>query len=471
MPELLAAHRVRAPKLLLFRGLRESRVPDPVRATYQDGQVQTIYLAPSQPRVPLSSEAELQQAIEGGLLVESHFLDLKREVKATKGENRELARDLASFAVDGGTLLVGVDEGEGGRLSLAPQPLAQLAEKVEQVAAMIPDPPLGVVTQPILSAEDSTRGYLVVHVPASPAAPHMVDSRYVGRGDKTKRYLTDAEVLRLHQLRANALNDAAALLRAEIDRDPVPIAERRQAHLFLLAEPLAGRPEMALHLTDGEGWQQRLLTFTHTWGRSRQLQAVLGSVKAGGFSPDLDAMTTFRRRPGGAALTTSGLLEDRTVARDAYGLESLAELEVREDGGLRLFTSRLSYRNASAPPALKEHLLMEIAAVTFVRRLIALTLGVAEEAGYFGNWHLACGVTGLRGAYSFTQSRQWAAEGSRYSEDGYQRAHLVTYADLRNRPGWIADRLVGALLRAFGTRGAFSPALSDPAPTPDQGRR
>lgn len=426
--------------------------------------MQTIYLAPSQSRVPLSSEVDLQQAIERGLLVESHFLDLKREVRATKGENKELARDLASFAVDGGTLLVGVDEGEDGQLSLAPQPLQQLAEKVEQVAAMIPDPPLGVVTQPILSVDDPTRGYLVVHVPASPAAPHMVESRYVGRGDKTKRYLTDAEVLRLHQIRAHALNDAAALLQAEIDRDPVPATERHQAHLFLLAEPLTGRPEMALHLTDGEGWQQRLLTFTHTRGRSQQLQAVLRSVQAGGFSPDLDTMTTFRRRPGGAALTTSGLLEDRTVAPDAYDPESLAELEVHEDGGLRLFTSRLSYLNPPAPPELNEQLLFEIAVVTFVRRLIALTLGVAEEAGYFGNWHLACGATGLRGTYSYTQSRQWDSGSSRYSEDDYRRSHTVTYADLRNRPGWVADRLVGALLRAFGARAVFAPALSDPAP-------
>ncbi len=35
--------------------------------------------------------------------------NVKREVKTSDGDKKELARDLASFAIDGGVLVVGVD--------------------------------------------------------------------------------------------------------------------------------------------------------------------------------------------------------------------------------------------------------------------------------------------------------------------------------------------------------------------------
>lgn len=159
----------------------------------------TVYLSNAHARVPLTTEPKLQAALEAGLLEESHYLDLKREISTGKGPNRETARDLASFAIDGGTMIVGVEELGAGKLQLSPQPLSGLPERLEQIAAMIPDPPLAIVSRFIVSQADATLGYVVVHVPASPSAPHMVDGRYLGRGDKTKTYLSDAEVLRLHQ--------------------------------------------------------------------------------------------------------------------------------------------------------------------------------------------------------------------------------------------------------------------------------
>ena len=58
---------------------------------------------------------DLVSAAAGGLLDESHWMELKREIPRTKGSNVELARDLASFAVDGGVLVIGVDEDDLGR--------------------------------------------------------------------------------------------------------------------------------------------------------------------------------------------------------------------------------------------------------------------------------------------------------------------------------------------------------------------
>ncbi|MFJ2723106.1 hypothetical protein [Streptomyces sp. NPDC087437] len=81
---------------------------------------------------------QVQAAVGGGLFEESHHLDLEKAPNS-KGDNKELARDLSSFAVDGGTLIIGVRENKESRtFELAPQPLTGLPEKIEQVARTIP---------------------------------------------------------------------------------------------------------------------------------------------------------------------------------------------------------------------------------------------------------------------------------------------------------------------------------------------
>ncbi|MFJ3301291.1 hypothetical protein [Streptomyces bacillaris] len=67
----------------------------------------SIYLSSDNPRWVPRSEDDLRAAIDGGLFEENHHLDLKK-APGTKRDNRELARDLASFAIDGGTLVIGV---------------------------------------------------------------------------------------------------------------------------------------------------------------------------------------------------------------------------------------------------------------------------------------------------------------------------------------------------------------------------
>src|SRR5687767_234003 len=89
----------------------------------------------------------------------------------------------------------------------------------------------------------------------------MVDGRYYGRGDKTKHALSDPEVVRLHERRRSADRDALALLQHEFDRDPIPADQRRQAHLFLVAQPLAGPADMLMELASGRNWNSNLATF------------------------------------------------------------------------------------------------------------------------------------------------------------------------------------------------------------------
>lgn len=136
---------------------RPFRAPDHGK---QGLTVASIYLSSDNPWWMPKTEADLQAAVDGGLFEESHHLDLKKAPNS-KGDNKELARDLASFAVDGGTLIIGVQENKDSRtFELAPQPLNGLPEKIEQVARTIPDPPLTVLTEEISSAADDGTGLL-----------------------------------------------------------------------------------------------------------------------------------------------------------------------------------------------------------------------------------------------------------------------------------------------------------------------
>ncbi len=343
--------------------------------------------------------ADLQRAIQEGLLEETHYLELKRELAPGKQSNHTLACALAALAVDGGTLLVGIEEDmSAGTLRLTPQPLDGLRERVESVAGSVPDPALLVVSHAIPSRDDATVGYLVVQVPPSPTAPHMVDGRYPGRGDTQKRDLSDVEVRRLHQRRRLLEDDALELLELQIARDPIPADERTQAHLFLIAEPTDPRPDMMQPALDH---QSLLRLVSHGGYSSPAVDAAFAGRDNTGFSPDLDRATRYSRRADGAALSHN-LSSDRVFVADD-GLpdppEDLIDLEVTRHGGLRITMTRLSDGVAGRNGQRDMHL-FDDAAVIYTLRLVGMAAEVANRASYLGDWLLAVGATGLHGLSS-----------------------------------------------------------------------
>jgi hypothetical protein len=198
-----------------------------------------------------TSEDQLRGALDQGILTERHTLDFKRELPSGRGENKELARDLAQFAIDGGVLIIGVDDDA----QLAPVHLQGLRERIDRIARDLVDEPLHVRIDTIPTAADPGKGYLLVTVPPSPTAPHQVDGRYYGRGDTTKHVLPDAEVQRLHQLALRRQRDADDLLDAEVQRDPCPPGLRNHAHLFAVAQPVSAQPDLLQRvLRDPQAW-------------------------------------------------------------------------------------------------------------------------------------------------------------------------------------------------------------------------
>lgn len=422
-----------------------------------------IYISGQTPRLILQDEAALTEVTLGGLLEESHHIEVKGSVPLGKGANRELARDLSSFAIDGGCYIVGVEEDkETNTFKPVPLPLAGLSERIEQVARTLPDPPLAVLTQEIGSAQDPTKGYLIVHIPPSGLAPHMVDNKYLGRGHQTKHYLSDPEVRRLHEQRRATEQDGLSLLQHQFDRDPVPEYTRNQAHLFLLAEPIAGRSSMLLDLIHGAGSRDRLFKLVGH-AAAPEITRILQAAGVGGFSPSISYATDIALRSTGIALT-SRLNSNRTPATSGGQFdEKIVEVEIDEDGGLRIFMGRLS-DNRNDPFADEpgtNQALMPSAAITYARQFVALITAAAEHASYLGPWTLAAGATGIQDLPVIDYLRH-GDPSPRYDAPDYRRATTASYAELIKQPGAITDRLVGRLLRSLGMHQKYASALTDP---------
>lgn len=409
-----------------------------------------IYLSPEHPRWEPKTEDDLQAAIDGGLIEESNRLEAKGPLPLKSGSaNKELARDLAMFAPDGGTVIIGIAEDKPtGKFRLKPQPLNGLAERVESIARTIPDPPLNVITAPIPATGREGSGYLVVHVPASPAAPHMVDGKYPARGHKTKHYLTDAEVARLHERRRTAEQDVLDILHSDIDADPLR-GVGEQSRLFLVAEPMTGRRGMLLDLTAADDWNMRLGRFVDR-AHTKELNPLLR---------DCDVPPTF-------AYASHGFRRGRAVARATWNIgpgreynpekgtlheDDALELRVFEDGGLRLYSSRLSDAGGDGAQRIFDNV-----AVGLTRRFLALVMAAADEAGYLGNWGLAVGATNLRGRPAFERQEEFGSALSRYDQDAYEEATGVSWADLNAEPGAITRRLLGPLLRGLGVEHRYT---------------
>jgi hypothetical protein len=372
------------------------------------------------------TEGQLREAIEQGVIREDHHHDFKEMLAQGPSANRELAIDLASFAVDGGLLLVGVDEGPPPRFT--PVPLAGLAERIDQVAGSRVDPPLRVTCRTIPSESDASLGYVVVAVPASPAAPHQVDNAYRGRSDTTNIKLSDGELRRIREERRRVETDAYSLLATQIAHHGVKVANSSHARLFVVAQPVYADPELLLRsLGDNPA--------SELW---RMVAA--SPILTEDFEPDFRHVHTGQQRAGGWAIFHAG-----TTDPEAGYREDELDIFFREDGGIRLYCERAG----DMIPSWQTRVVMPSIIGGLVWRTLDLARSISGITGYVGNWHLAVGVTNLRGAQAFQKG---ALLQGAYSEDDYSMAFDVTTADLDIDPDALVSRLLGRLGRSLAGR-------------------
>jgi predicted HTH transcriptional regulator len=142
---------------------------------------------------------------------EAADLDFKQADYA-KGENEELAKDVAAMAdAGGGLIVIGIREQDLRAVELTPVPLAgDIDQRYRQVLARRVTPMIRDIEIRVLPAADGPdRGYVLVAVPRSRAAPHAVwepadDRRRLSfpvRDGANTRYLHETELAEYYRRR------------------------------------------------------------------------------------------------------------------------------------------------------------------------------------------------------------------------------------------------------------------------------
>src|SRR5438552_238241 len=161
------------------------------------------------------TETDIIAAARTGHLEETVTFDAKREIPP---KNIETAKDVSAFAnASGGVLVYGLGEDSNRRLTvLSPIVLEGQRERIEQIIRTSIDevPSFSIFT--IGTAKESSEGFVVVTVPPSERAPHMVvakgERRFYGRGETGNYVLSQSEIARLYERRTTSGSDMLPLL-------------------------------------------------------------------------------------------------------------------------------------------------------------------------------------------------------------------------------------------------------------------
>lgn len=394
---------------------------------------------------PPLTEADVLAALARGDVVESSQLDVKLLVGSSDGERRGTAKDLASFAIDGGALLIGVREDKANRKFTAePISLNDVVERIELIAATLVEPSLPVHPREIPSENDGF-GYVWVDIPESPDAPHMVDNRYYGRGERTNRKLGDAEVLRLHRARGSELELSRAALDALHNKDRYlsarPGADPRaepvaaHGHLYLVATPHRGIPDLADELL----WesQDKLRAF------DQASDAALPDLLRN-WASHLATGSQLVQRSTAISLTNfrEDLRDDRF--REQYGME----LRIEADGTVGLiYTGFSDAADGEQPGVIQDGTL-----VGGAWKLLSVAQSVAQHVGYTGSWDVALRATHLQGRQSsvLDAPRRYRGPNPAFDQPETEQFTRVDWHEL-DRPATAVRRLARPLLRAVGS--------------------
>jgi hypothetical protein len=369
------------------------------------------------------NEQEIVDAANTGTLTETAIFDAKRKLPDS---SKELAKDVAAMATDGGILLYGLGEDEQKRLTvLSPFPLAGVRERITSIVRTCIAEPPDILVQPVPTMADTSVGYVVVVIPASARVPHMVvvdkDHRFYGRSATGNIILSEGEVARLYERRIRNEVDLNVALDALVALAPIPL-ENGFSYLYVLVEPALsdlGLLERARANMPGDRTEADYLNEVI---RSANMQQPFH----GRYQPSIEGYCQWHRVVDGWETFGSG---DRTTARE-QGPSSCIRLEVLSTGRISLFCGRAAeilhdHRN----PLVFEEL------VAGLTSQCLLTGGIIyDQSSYIGPVNIGVALTNLSGVMSY-----------RLVVDGFGELHVPHYPDDQYRR---TERILGYTLRA-----------------------
>ena len=384
---------------------------------------------------------EFEQAVNEGVLQEKHDFDAKRELPSS---GKELAKDIAAMTTDGGLLVYGVGEDENQRPRvLSPIELPGAAERIDQIAqhSISGNPKIEFIQ--LRSADDDSRGYLIVVIPASPDAPHQVqvgdDRRFYGRSDTGNRRLSEEEIGRLYERRHAQQIDREALLAECVAQSPYVPERGRQGFLQAFAHPPVRDDGLWERAVEARGDEQTLLE------RLRQAVGSVGDVRWGGNH--LGRAYGWERR--GADKWT--LDTERNYEGEAVDPARVARADLSMDGRSYLFYGGAAQLEAVQTGAQQRLTVFETGIALTLVQFLALAGALYDAGQLHGYVDVGMAVTGIQGGISsHLLGQPFASVSAReYQDEGAYRTLRCDSRELVDDPQDIVRRLTGRLMRAL----------------------
>jgi hypothetical protein len=397
----------------------------------------SFYVGPGRPRLNTSSWGDLVSAVESGATRETQWCELKADVPASSGANTELAKDLASLTVDGGVLLIGIRDKAATAadiIGVDDASLDGLSSRIDQVAGARVSPPMTVVLHPVSDPSASGRSVLVVEVPKSASAPHMVGDVFWGRSATGKRPLSEPEVAQLIGERARHADlFDSELVAMEKTVDPLPIAERTLGRLYVMAKPV-NSPRIKLGSAIREKYVLQIVAESWRWRQVRPQWATgFGNLNYGIAHPDGHAAATYA-----------------PAEWNAKAEPYLHYLLLRDDGAVQYVGSDAIRRwggKADGSPCISLPAVCE--AVQQVANIAAHLS--TEYLSYAGQWRLGLHITSLRGLYP-SQAYQESLSGygfTPFQTESYTRTSVVSIEQMTDPSSVVVEAVAADLARGL----------------------
>lgn len=396
----------------------------------------SFYIGPQKSRLEAGSWNAIETALTAGLLDETQWVELKEAVPpASKPANIELAKDLASLSVGGGVLVIGVADKKREASAVVGAVLDGLQDRISQVSQAAIDPPLSLTFDgPYAHPECQDRGVLIVVVPPSPGAPHMVDGSYWGRSPNGKRKLPNNEVRLLLEARrtsADAFQTRVERLAHDLDAS----AERvtTNSHLYLLAEPAVTPTPLRVPADLAPG----------------------DVAKAVGYSPaQYPVLLTSGMRTRGHAdghLWTSG--EPHGAPIDEHGL---VRLLIKDEGAIQVVASASGEGRTLASELIR--VLHPDWILDFVNHLVHLVRYLSEtHLAYSGSWRFGIHLDRMAGMRAAEAVQPPFLVLDPFVKNEYFAATEAGMDQLRNHPHLVVERLLQRLFRGLSIEQARPP--------------
>jgi hypothetical protein len=379
-------------------------------------------------------EEEIRNALLNHSIEEGPSFDVKREIPKS---NSEIAKDISAMAIDGGVLIYGIGEDEKNVPSIAsPIKLDGMSEKISSIVrTSIKEPPFIEINE-IRSKNDSSKGYLVVLIPPSQMAPHMVtikgENRYYGRSGKTNIILTEGEVSRLYKRRIQAQKDIHFEVEKEINESPIP-PNPNFSYLFLYCAP---------NLSNKSFFEPKISADEFLPWLNIKLRSISQDQIFSHYYP------------------SSGIPMDTKVDSDGYSLyfdkpnnpedlrapKNTLFLKIKFDGSFHLFYGRAAERHQTDLSFFSENV------IGLCLRFFEIIGQIFEKITFNGNIDIGIGISGLKDSVIYTQNIFFLDYARRFVEDRYINIFQTSSNQVGPDKLEITKKLLTRLFDAYSQR-------------------